>query len=308
MKHIFILVFLIMSNVTFLFADQTQTIPDSISGVPSLSYPEEYAGKPLFSPISGKVITKQENIQVSISIESNISYYLYGKEMDIPYELIIANFLNPTFSTTINANQQLGTIDKKTYIIARVKTLDDFFIRQSDYSPIKIDDYYYFSPEWLIPKNTAFLSFRQVDSFENAINDFYNRWKNEEDSTDKSDATIHYFPNLDRIRVKLSLNAYPKAAEQTAGLHITEMSYYQPGLFVSEIKYPVKCPYTPIIYWQKGFDEYLKQEYKLGDEVYIYCSIYSLDHKRKEITVCARDFSLISDEDIIKKRRENIKE
>jgi hypothetical protein len=212
--------------------------------------------------------------------------------------LIIANFSNYTVTETVNEGQQIGTIDKNTYIIARTKTLDDYFIRQTDYIPIKYEGYYYYSPEWLVSQATATLSYRQVDSFENAIIDFYNRWKNEDDSNDKTDATIHHFPMYDRIRVKMSLKSYPTPVEKSAGLDITELTYYKPGLFTSQIKYPVKCSYTPIIYWQNGFDKYLKDEYKLGDDIYIYCCIDSLDHKKKQIVVCVRDFSLISDEDI----------
>jgi len=63
-----------------------------------------------------------------------------------------------------------------------------------------------------------------------------------------------------------------------------------------------------ILYWQKGFDGYLRKEYTLGQDLWLYLSIVALNHERDAILVFIRDFSQAPDEKVIEKRLEIIKE
>jgi hypothetical protein len=282
--------------------------PNNYENVPNLNYPTQAYNQPLTSPVSGKVIKREDHGDITtISIACTDSYYLNGILNQCNYELIISGIKNFVGAQAVSNNQQLGTITDRTLITSRSNVIEPYMLRLTDRPPVKIDQSYYFTPSWFIQSNSQFLSFRQVMSFEDAINDFYTRWKNEDDSKSDSFATIHYFPEKDRIRIKIKLENYPINALRSPALGLTEMRFYGSNLFIYENSIPSKCEYQPVIYWQKGFLDFIKSEYRIGDDIYIYCSIYTLDHQNKRIIVCAREFSLHSDEEIIDERMAKLK-
>jgi hypothetical protein len=290
-----------------LFAD-TPYFPQNYENIPLLSYPQQAYTQPLASPVAGTIIKKdtREN-STSIAILCSDSYYYDGKLEKCKYELLITGIQDFIDTQTVDVNQNIGTITDKTIITSRSTSIDPYMLRLTNQPPVHIDEYYYYAPAWLIQSNTNSLSFRQVNSLEEAVLDFYNRWKIEADNEKNSYATIHYFPDKDRIRVKMQLDSYPEDAVRTPALGLTEMSYYRSNMFVYENTIKSACEYQPVIYWQKDFQDFLVNEYKLGDDIYIYCSIYTLDHQNKKIVICARDFALESDEMIIAERKAGIK-
>jgi hypothetical protein len=275
--------------------------------MPSLTYSESAYGQQLLSPVEGKIIDKQTiDDLTSIAISREENYYYDGKIKTVHYEIWIVGIVKYENLEKVSSNQLLGTIGKTTRIAAVYSGLDEYLLRSTDSKPVLKGTAYFYSPQWIAPTSTAFLSFRQVDSFENAVMDFYRRWFDEEDKSNDSDSTIHYYPEFDRIRIKITLDSYPVQANRINGLTMTELVYYQPGLFTHESPISTDCPYQPVIYWQPGFFEYLRDEYEIGNDIFIYCSIYTLDHSEKKIIVCARDFSLVSDEDIVNQRLKDL--
>lgn len=300
-KYVIMIIAIIFSNF-YVFSESSElsVVNEKMQGI---TFNEEAYNSSLLSPVNGEVIKTEKNAEsTSIVIKCTTSYYLNGVKSNSVYELIITNIADYIRSEKIDLETNLGLITNKTKIVARNTMLDPYMIRETTNPPQKIGDYYYFVPSWINPTRTDTLSFRQVDSFENAVIDFYTRWKSENDTNEKSFATIHYFPNLDRIRVKIKLNQYPTVAKRTPALGLTETTYYGRSIFILENVIDSKCEYKPVLYWQKGFDSYLRKEYNLNDDIYIYCSIYTLDHINKKIVICVRDFSKVSDEEIIGKR------
>ncbi|MBL8968140.1 MAG: hypothetical protein JNG85_14130, partial [Spirochaetaceae bacterium] len=260
------------------------------------------------SPVSGRVVAEkiETGDEKSILVLCRQAYYLGGKEESCEYELLLKNFKYDAKGGTVEREAAIGTIAATTRLAARSRVLDPYMLRNTTAKPVFKDGFWYFFPAWLDPSRLQALSFRQVGSFEAAVADFYVRWAREDEKDDQSFATIHYFPELDRIRVKIKLDAYPVPANRTQALGMTELNFYRnPGLFVSESRFPMGGTYVPILYWQKGFKEYLEKEYVLGNELYVYCSIYTLDHANKAIVVCVRDFALKSDEDVIAERKKD---
>ncbi len=286
--------------------DGPSFVPADVAGIPFLTYQSAAAGSPLYSPVSGQVVAEklEGGDERSILIRSRQAYYLGGKEAVSEYELLVKNLKYEVKPETVEREAAIGVIAATTRLAARSRALDPYMLRNTTAKPVFKDGFWYFFPAWLDPSRFQALSFRQVDSFEAAVADFYERWAREDEKDDQSFATIHYFPELDRIRVKIKLDAYPVPANRTQALGMTELNFYRnPGLFVSESRFPMGGKYVPIMYWQKGFKEYLEKEYVLGNEVYVYCSVYTLDHVNKAIVVCVRDFALKSDEDVIAERR-----
>lgn len=60
--------------------------------------------------------------------------------------------------------------------------------------------------------------------------------------------------------------------------------------------------------FQKGFLDYLLDEYTLGDKIYLYIDVDSVDAFSKTFNCYVRDFSLISPTEIIQQRIDIVKE
>ncbi|AYV57059.1 hypothetical protein CH370_02275 [Leptospira kmetyi] len=258
------------------------------------------------SDLDGKIqsIQKNENGQYDVSVQTSRQSYLNNRIETNAYEMVYGN-LSKIESTLILEQEvqrgtPIGTGTPDSYVTARSKTLLPFMVRLSERQPVKQNDFWYFSPDWMFSHKTDFLSFRPVPSFEEALKDFYHRWEVEKE--EKKGFTIHHHPDLDRIRFSVKLNQYPKTLTETFSLTFTEKQFYgKENLFVFENKLDEFkiSGYTPVIYWQSGFDKHLKEEYILKNTLYVYASIYTIDHEKKLILICARDFALSPDEKVI---------
>lgn len=263
-------------------------------------------GGEMVSPVSATLVGVETEAPglVRAILSCEIRYYLPETEVTHSYELVVGGLREVTADTgPLQAGQRLGVASARPYVTARSAVLDPYLVRTSVNPPFR-DTKWWFSPDWLIPSVTQWLSFRPVPTLEGAIEDFYQRWAVEQEP--EGEATIHYFPNLDRIRAPFALKTYPTPVEPSAGLGLTEMAYYRKGLFTLQSWVDLNGEYDAMLYWQTGFDGYLREEYVLGTPLWLYCSVYTLDHAKKLIVVCVRDFALRPDEAIIEQRISSI--
>jgi hypothetical protein len=256
-------------------------------------------------------ISEDELGMQKIIIETDISYYFKQEERSLTYYFVFGGLEAVLVSEgmEISAGDPLGTASSESYITAYSQAMDNFLIRMTNSIPVQYQGMWYFSPNWVIQGYTAWMSFRPVDDFKEALLDFYSRWAVE--GNEARGSTIHYFPNLDRIRAKIQLAAYPEIAKRDMTIKLVEDTYYNgKEIFVLEtrIEEEIIDGHKVVIYWQADFDKYLKEEYDLLDNLYLYASIYAIDHEEKEIIVCVRDFAQTSDEDIIKERVSGLSE
>lgn len=276
--------------------------------MPGLKYAEKLIGQVLRSPVKGQVKSRESRDGLTnLEILCQESYYLEGKLKSIKYLVWIVGIQNCTAGDEVKEGENLGLVTAQSKLTSVFPSLEDFPVRLTQSYPKKNKDFYFFTPNWLVATSTNFLSFRQVDSFESAVLEFFKRWQKESEEGQPATSTIHYYPEYDRIRAKIKLDSYPVEAQRIPALNLTELTFYKPGLFVFENSLTSSAPYQPILYWQKGFLEYLQKEYTLGQEIYIYCSLYALDHANKKVIVCVRDFSLETDEEKIKQRLADFK-
>jgi len=252
-----------------------------------------------------KEILDEGDALKAIVIEAEVSYYFPEKRVET-YELVYGgmNTVNCQTGDAVEYNQNLGTAAEKAYVTAR-SGLNPYMVIMSDSKPLSTGNQWYYSPDWLLDQITRWLSFRPVDSFSDAAADFYNRWKVEEE--EPRGVTLHYFYNLDRIEFKTQLTEYPVPSRRGMAIGLVEASFYnRRQLFVEEqtVNDLLIDGHTIKLYWQHNFSSYLQEEYVLGDDIYIYGSIYAIDHENKEILVCIRDFAPVS---IAEKYEERLK-
>lgn len=230
-------------------------------------------------------------------------YFYKGEIKTVTSEIVLGGLKSVSAPHgPITQGEIIGIMGNSPYLSSRLRELDPFMIRTSFTKPLWDGSFWWYSPDWIQPSTTNFLSFRPVDSLEEAIDDFYNRWFIEGDEA--KGVTLHYFPNLDRIRVLYKIMEFPKPLiTESKALRLTELQFYaKQGIFTLVNRIDRGAKYSAVLYWQKGFDRYLKEEYSLESPIWLYCSIYALDHEKREIIICVRDFALQNDQVIIENR------
>jgi hypothetical protein len=274
---------------------------------PALRYSGDQSGKTLGCPLEGELVATGTGPdgQATATIRCSARYWYGGDDPIVQsYELVVGGLDRVVAAPgPLKADAPLGVAGAAPWLSARLPGLNPWAVRSSRTKPVRQADAWWFSPDWLVPGNTQTLSFRPVDDLEAALADFYARWADEGETAGARGTVLHYFPELDRIRVPVRLSQYPAAAPASPGLMLVEQQLYQrPGLFVSRNLIPRGKDYDAVLWWQKDFDRYLANEYTLGTPLWLYCSIYALDHDQRQIVVCVRDFTLRPDEAIVAER------
>ncbi len=286
--------------------------PETVDDLPFavLSWNSPVPGTQVKSPSAGTVVAIEKDefglSRVAIAVEQ--PYFWTDGERVCAYELVIGGLDSVALGLgPVEAGAVLGAMGETPYLAARSETLDPWLVRSTDELPQDYLGAWWFRPDWLLGRDTAFLSFRPVESFEAAIEDFYRRWAIEGEEARGS--TIHYFPDLDRVRAPFHLEGLPVPAMSSMGLFQAEAWFFRsPGLYVLESRVDLDQAYDATIYWQKGFDAYLRDEYEPGSELWLYGSVVVLDHESRRILFFARDFQLADDETVVSRRLEAIRE
>jgi hypothetical protein len=267
---------------------------------PSVLIHESNVGKVFYSPVDGAVVDDFSFGPDSIVIRCQVGYYWKGEPATQEFDLIAIGVRTSFKGDWVKAGDKLGTVLKGCRLTARADDLNPYMVTSSSSYPEYLDGAYYFSPDWLNPARVQLLTFRQVPSMRDSIDDFYRRWAAEVEAGEAGvdGATIHYFPDLDRVCAKINLEEFPSKARRTAGLSLVEYQLYgKPKAFAFESELYDASGYRAILYWTADMRGYLVDEYELGDDLYVYCNILALDHETKTIVVCASDFTLRSPEE-----------
>lgn len=291
------------------FGEKVDPIPSEYSKFNVLSYVDKAVGTELYCPVDGKIIQeKKSGNKTTILISCVHSYYWKGKKESCNYELIIYNIKNFSKISEVKRGDIIGLIEKDTALLGRCKTVDPYLILNSGFPALIYKKNYYYQPGWL-NQTTDTLSYRQVTSFEECVNDYYSRWKSELEENDNKQRYNSLFnsPDLDSICFKIKLEKYPDSLNNKGSLGITSMSYFGKNIWETFTLVDSKCEYTPVLCWQYNFKSYLESEYKLGTDLYIYGTFLALDHMEKRIIFNVRDFLIQSEEEKYEERLKSIK-
>lgn len=263
------------------------------------------------SMVNGEVIeTSTDPLgMLQVVILTEYTYYFQGEVITLQYYLVFGGMeeLYKNRGDKISMGDELGLASIDSYLTSYADNLDSFMLRMTEDRVVKHNNNWYFTPNWLVSRGTAWLTFKPVNSFKTALDGYFNRVML--DGINSSGTQVVYNEPWDRIRFKITLDEYPSLSSRNEAIESVEQNFYRgQKIFVLENLYKEYSvnDYRVIIYWQSGFETYLQNEYTLGDDLYVYGSIYALDHDKKEILVCTRDFSLLSDEEIVTNKRNEI--
>ena len=236
-----------------------------------------------------------------IQIDEN--YVLYNEEQKITYFIMIFDLEKMvTDGATIELGDVLGRVhEAHVKMLAFSETLDPYLIINSSRIPVFYAGYYWFDPSFLASTgNTRFLSFNPVDNIDIML-------------TEMADHIIQETPGLaiynERVRFKSKLSLYPQAITQEQRSAISgyeNIVYGRTGIIghINEIK---TGGFSYYLCWQNGFNEYLRREYTLNNDIWLYGIIVTYDVLEKRAYIFLRDFTPVSLEEIYQGRMEELR-
>lgn len=304
---ILLTVFLLVFSV---FAEEITRIPTDLSQFYVLEYNQGAIGKDLQSPERGTIVKEQKSgNKTTVIISCSHNYYWKGKEETCKYEMIIYNIEDYKKMTQVNAGDVIGKISNDTALLGRCKTPDPYLVLESAYPASIYEKMYYFQPGWLT-QTTDILSYRQVESFEDCVNDYFSRWKSAQENAEGETTYNSLFnhPDLDSISFRTRLDKLPEPLNSSGSIGFTSTAYFGRNIWETFTLVDSSCEYTPVLCWQYNFKSYLESEYEPGSDIYIYGTFLALDHIEKRILFNVRDFLLISEEENYEQRLTDIRE
>lgn len=233
------------------------------------------------------------------------TYYFEGEKQELYYELIIHGVnLKKDISklkpfTKIEMGTVIGTAstDNPGILIRTVNGADPNLILDSPCVPVSVGDYMYFDAATLMSSTPKFLTFMPVSSKDDMI-EFWDYPESLEDlakntiNNDSQKQSFSTYPTF-QIMVKTRLKSYPEA------IHTESMNdLYLRNQFYPNCTTELSIKFDGISFhlvFQKDFDQFLKDEYKLGDDIYLYLT--SLFGKDGTMYFYVRDFTLNSPEE-----------
>lgn len=231
-------------------------------------------------------------------LETSTPYYFDGKECTSKYQVIYYDITQTAKKgEKIQKGDKLGTANTSiAKIIVRSTELDPYLVSVSNVMPVQYEGYFYFYPGMLLYTTMKYLIYEPVNI--DNVKWMYDHTTNPNTTTDDD-----WAPGLSvfnwKILVETTLSEYPSI--------LNEEVYFENILFESQMIIEYEGMKFSLGFY-KGFRDYLLDEYKLGDKIYLYLDIDSIDAFDKTFNCYVRDFSLESPTEIVKKDIKLIKE
>lgn len=248
----------------------------------------------------GKILKKFDKVPSefphAVVFECEEEYYLNKEVRTSVYQLVYSGVKkNNKVSEVLDLNAEFGTAaDKELKLICRSKNLDEYLISCSTALPVEYNGYYYFLPGMLLNTTMKYLDFMDIHEYD--FKELYDHTVIESDEEG-------WTPGASFVR----WNVYLSAPLENYPLVLSNPEYYANVQLESylDIEYEgVKIK----MYFQPGFKQFLEDECKIGDTVYYYLLIDTVDFFSKSYTAYVRDFSVISPDEIIEGRLNIIKQ
>ena len=263
----------------------------------------------LRTPFAGKIVNDSFNCEEldifdgRLIIQMEAKYVLYDKEQNINYYVLIFDF-NKSLNdgTNVAAGDIIGRIDdRKAKLVVFSESLEPYLLNHSNEYPVFYGGYYWFSAAFMTsPGSARWLSFDPVNDMEAELIEIadhvtseppglslYNKW----------------------VRFKVMLTEYPReiSEEEFKSISVYErylsrgnrLTYYVSDMYAGGYSY--------LLCWQKGFLDYLKKEYSLNDEMWLYGVISTYDVWSRQGFIFIRDFTLMSMEEMYEGRLKILK-
>lgn len=236
-------------------------------------------------------------------VRIGMRYVLYNEEHAVTYNVIIFDFRkNVADGTNVAPGDILGNIESgNAKVLVFSDKLDPYLVLSANRPPVFYAGYFWFNASFLSATgSTRWLTFDPVDNLEKEL----------KETADQVSSEAPGFTVYDkRIRFRMRLADYPRNLsedERKAVSAYESVLYGRNGLYVtvSEIN---AGEYKYLMCWQNGFQEYLKKEYALNDEIWLYGTIVTYDVWARKGYVFIRDFTPVAPEQMYEGRLRELK-
>jgi len=252
----------------------------------------------------------------TIIVEIENKYYYKGEHVSAKYQLILSGVTisneikKMPLGSEVKENEVIGTaLISPVRINIRCKEFDAYLADVANVPPEFEDDWYYFGVGMFLNTTSKFLSFQPISSKIDEI-DFWDYPDTLENLYTQAmapnaagkEVQFSSFPAF-KVCLKTKLPAYPETRHQdTINEALLLSKYFKNCTHMIDYEFdgiPVR------LYFQEGFEKYLKDEYTLNEDIYIFASVILITNGRFFCYV--RDFSLKSPDEIADEQIEKAK-
>jgi len=229
-------------------------------------------------------------------------YRFDNKDNKIIYYAIVFDFNRTELN---NNNVKYGEIigrarggDPKYLVFC--ETIDPYLIINSRSIPVQYGGFYWFEGSFLFSNGgTNWFSFEKEENIENRLKEMAELYQ------DSPGLTLY---SQFRVFFKLNLQEYPKIPNFDESLNISasERALFNRSNLTSFINVINIGNSKFYLCWQRGFDEYLRREYTLNDDIWLYVMCATFNSMTNTGCIFIRDFALETMEERYENRMKQI--
>lgn len=317
MKKLFTFIFVFLFSAVTVFA-QTYSIPKVQLGL------QKNENVP--SILDGQVIYAQENSKKAVKssydipeelsngvviIKYNTEYYYLGQKRTATYQMVYSNvkpdkkFTKATDKKPIDVNEGdiLGVATDNVTVVIRCLDIDEHLSLISKSLPLQSGAYWYFGLESFMPNVMKYLLFQPLESRKTEIQIEKEKTQSLESIISSGDPkTVVSYPAMP-VKIKTTMKSLP--GERHKAETFAEQMIFQQDLPDMTLEATALFDgVTMHFIFPENFDAYFKNEYKIGDDIWLYG--YILYSYKGEIFLYGRDFSLNDPDENVNKIQNNI--
>jgi hypothetical protein len=231
----------------------------------------------------------------NIIYKFNETYNLFGRENTVNYYVMVFDF-----EKTINDTENIRSGDvigrgNEPKLLIFCESLDPFLVINCATEPIYYEGYYWFDGLFLVGARRNWFSFEQVGNFENILNN------NVRQSTEEARGVSLF--RMFRYSFRNSLNEFPRIMttdeRQRVMAHENMLFGRNVTTHINEIQIG---QYRIILCWQSGFDQHLRRQYSLNNDIWFYSMSMAFNQFDNTVYLFLIDFKLETLEDMYEDR------
>jgi hypothetical protein len=247
----------------------------------------------------------QKLLGTNVVYRLSSAYELYDKEHTAEYYAVLFDFTKTAdITSSMKDGDVIGKIDgSDPKLLVFCRTIDPYLVINCERSPYYYDGFYWFYPAFLFRSgDTVWLSFAPADNIDDVLIVIAEHVRDDPPG-------FTYYPSV-RVRFKTQLAEYPRPLTDIEKGRIAgyESRFYRREGLSTHATERYAGGYQYLLCWQEGFDEYLKNEYTLNDDIWIYGSVVTYDVWVKCGYLFIRDFKEETLENMYEERLEIVKE
>ncbi|QQO10282.1 hypothetical protein [Breznakiella homolactica] len=282
-------------------AEQTE---DVLSGFPiiTISAPDglvysNFSTEIVESPLSEKAQALFGN---ALTYRFTTEYSLYNTPKTVTYYAMVFDFIpaDNVDPASVKRGDVVGVQDgKPAKVLTFSRSADPYLIINCGNRPYEYDGFYWFESTFLFPTgNTNWLSFNPTEDISADLIGIADHVTSEAPG-------FTFYPQF-RVRYKTVLTDYPRPAtdKEKSTIAAYENAFYRQSGITTHVS-PIKAgDYDYLLCWQSGFDGYLRDEYTLGNDIWLFGSIVTYNIWDNCGYIFLRDFKTESLEDMYEGR------